>query len=124
MPRYIKEYEITTDGGKLTVPTCARWIGAAKVMQKFVLIAEIWGNDQLVHEIDVRVFHGDEYILPEAKYIGHAVTASAIFHFSYTAGEVEDLGGDGGLPEDQDNERPKPNEIMPKVRQAKGMRES
>lgn len=112
MPRYISEYKITVEGGRITIPTCARLIAIEKVSNYFVLIAEIWGNPELLYDIDVRVFHKDEYILPDAKYLGYTIVGTEIFHFNYTT-YVEDkidLGGDGGIPPDAsvEPEKPKP----------------
>lgn len=99
MPRYIQEYNIGVEGGTLTVPTCAKFLGVAKVSSHFVLIAEIWGNPGLVYDIDVKVFRKDEYIKSEANYIGNTLVGTNIYHFCFTHGEVIDLGGDGGMPE-------------------------
>ena len=125
MSRYISEYQFSNAGGKITLPTCARFIGVTKVANHFVLITEVWGNPDLVYEIDIRVFHKDEYIIPESIYIGHTVAGTMVYHFSYTHGEVLDLGGDGGVSP-ENFEEPKPvvaNEILEYTKPAGGMSE-
>lgn len=127
MPRYISEYNFSTAGGKIQVPTCAKFLGISKIANQFVLVAEVWGNPNRVYEIDVRVFHKDEYVMPESIYLGHCVAGTVIYHFSYTHGEVEDLGGDGGTPPDVDDEgfeedKPEPK-VLDYVKPAGGMTE-
>jgi hypothetical protein len=99
MPRYIQEYKIGVDGGQITLPTCAKFLGVVKVDSSFVIIAEIWGNPNVVFDIDIKVFHKDEYINPKAKLLGHCIVGSRIYHFCYTEGDVVDVGGDGGFPD-------------------------
>jgi hypothetical protein len=95
MSRYIAEYNFTTAGGKLTVPESTRFIAVVKVGRGFVLITEVWGNPSKTMDIDLKVFHKEEYMLAESIYIGFVLAGSTVFHFSYTR-EVEDRGGDGG----------------------------
>ena len=109
MPRYITEYKIQPAGGKIKIPTCARFIGVVKVSTYFVLMAEIWGDPGIAHEIDVKVFHNNEYLLSEYKYIGYTVVGTLVFHFAYLEGPVEDLGGDGGTPETSISKEVKPS---------------
>ncbi len=124
MPRYIQELQVTSEGGTFTIPTCSRFIGIEKVSNYFILMFEVWGNPALIYDIDLRIFHKDEYLLPEAKYIGYAVVGNQIFHFAYTTGEVIDLGGDGGAPVDiEDIEPPTPKETLVFRREAGGMKE-
>ncbi len=122
MPRYISEYRLTAEGGTLTVPTCAKFLGLVKVSNYFVLIVEVWGNPSLVFDIDVKVFRKDEYILSDAKYLGYVLVGSDLYHFCYTEGVVEDFGGDGGSPDSVEESKPVPKLVVAD-KPAGGMRE-
>lgn len=123
MARYIQEYKIPVSGGTVTVPTCARFIGVSKVLNYFVLVAEIWGNPTLTYEIDVKVFRKDEYIHSDASYIGYTMVGTDLYHFCFTHGEVLEDIGDGGMPK-EGAEKPKAGTTATvPVKHAGGMRE-
>ena len=97
MARFIAEYQLSAAGGKITLPTCSRFLGVKKVGSGFVLITEVWGDPEKLFEVDINVFHKNEYMRKESVYIGCCATANTIFHFSYTPVDVIDIGGDGGI---------------------------
>lgn len=124
MARYIQEYFFDSDC-TITIPSCAKFLGVEKCGKQFVLLCEIWGNPNLVYDINLKIIRKDEYIHPEAKLLGYCLVGSNIFHFIYTEGEVIDLGSDGGLP-DTSEESLKPKSVRPDtsgIKLAGGMKE-
>lgn len=125
MPRYIAEYKFDIKGGIISIPTCAKFLSVEKVTNYFILVVEVWGNPELLYDIELLIRSEGEYIFPEAVYIDNVLVGSHIHHFFYRKIDedfVDEGSGGGSSPTEPSDTKPEPKMGGP-IRPAGGMKE-